>query len=47
MANGINTTWRISEEIVRKFNHLATDGETNVTVLVIGAMTEYLERHKK
>ena len=44
MVDKIKTTWRIPKELVKKFKHLATDRETTVTMLVIEAMKEYLEK---
>jgi predicted transcriptional regulator len=46
MIDKIKTTWRIPKELIKKFKHLATDRETNVTTLVIEAMKEYLEKEK-
>ena len=46
MVDKIKTTWRIPKELVKKFKHLATDRETTVTMLVIEAMNEYLEKRK-
>jgi hypothetical protein len=47
MVDEIKTTWRIPKELVKKFKHLATDRETNVTMLVIEAMEKYLEIQKE
>lgn len=47
MVDEIKTSWRIPKELVKKFKHLATDRETNVTTLVIQAMNEYLSREKE
>ena len=45
--NKIKTTWLLPRDLVKEAKQYALDHDTNVTAIVIDALTDFLNKNKK
>jgi hypothetical protein len=45
--NKIKTTWLLPRDLIKEAKQYALDHETNVTAVIIDALTDFLTKHSK